>query len=160
MLTRSLVVAALVILGGCAHATLPYQPEQQPQGARVSAAYQIVGDRLRIEIDTDRQRLEQAWIMKPDGTSLAPDTIENAPVVANPPPSVGVGVGSGTWGGRGGIGTGLSVGIPVGAGSSSIAGNTIVWFPLASAGPAPWRVYVKLAGIAPTTIPIGGPTPP
>jgi hypothetical protein len=36
-------------------------------------------------------------------------------------------------------------------------GTTIAWFPLAPAGPAPWRVYVKLAGIEPTTIVVGGP---
>ena len=70
---------ALVVLAGCSHATLPYQPDPQPHGARVSADYQVVGDRLRVEIDTSGRRLEQAWILKPDGTSVAPQTVENPP---------------------------------------------------------------------------------
>ena len=158
MLARPLVVA-LVVLAGCAHATLPYQPEVQPRGARISAAYQVIGEQLRIEIDTDHQRLEQAWIMKPDGTSVPPQAVENAPIVTGPPPTIGVG--TGTYGGRGGIGvgTGVSVGIPVGSGSSRIEGTTVASFPLAAAGPAPWRVYVKLAGIEPATIVVGGPLP-
>jgi hypothetical protein len=158
MLAR-LVLALLVIVAGCARATLPYTPAQQPPGARVSAAYQVVDDRLRIEIDTDGRPLEQAWIMKADGPALAPQAVDNPPVVTGPPPSIGVGVGGGTWGGHGGVGTGVSVGIPVGAGRSRTAGHTIVWFPLAQAGPAPWPVYVKLAGIEPTTILVGGSQP-
>jgi hypothetical protein len=161
MRVRLLVVAVLVMLAGCAHAMLPYQPDVQPRGARISAAYQVVGEELRIEIDTDHRRLEQAWIMKPDGTSLAPQAIQSAPVVTGPPPSVGVGVGGGTYAGRGvGVGSGLSIGIPVGSGSSRIEGTTVASFPLAAAGPAPWRVYIKLAGIDPATIVIGGPLPP
>jgi hypothetical protein len=158
---RSLAVAALLVLAGCSHATLPYTPVQQPPGARISAAYAVIGDRLRVELDTDRHRLEQAWIMKPDGTSVAPTAVDAAPVVQSPPPSLSVGAGGGgTVGAHGGFGGGgLSVGIPVGSGRSHVSGNTIVWFPLASAGPAPWAVYVKLAGIVPSTIMVGGPIP-
>jgi hypothetical protein len=157
---RLLVVAGLLALGGCARATLPYRPEPQPPGARVSAAYRIVGERLGIELDTGGRPLEQAWIVNPDGTALAPEAVETPPVVPRPSPSVGVGVGGGTWGGRGGFGTGVSVGIPVGSGATRVAGNTLVWFPLAPAGPPPWRLHVRLAGIPPTTFPVGGPPPP
>ncbi|HEX9820903.1 MAG TPA: hypothetical protein VGD07_14975 [Methylomirabilota bacterium] len=161
MLCRPLIaVAALLVVSGCARATLPYRPEPQPPGARVSAAYQVAGDRLGVEIDTDGRLLEQAWIMKPDGTALAPEVVETPPVVAGSSPSIGIGVGGGTWGSRGGVGTGVSVGIPVGGGSSRVAGNTRVWFPFAPAGPPPWRLYVKLAGIVPTTFFVGGPPPP
>lgn len=156
MLARSLTVVALVVLAGCARATLPYTPEQQPRGTRVSADYQLVADRVRIEVDTGGQRLEQAWIFKPDGTSVAPLQIDNAPLEGSASPSVGVGVGGGgAFGGRVGVGTGVSIGIPIGGGSSRIAGNTITWFPAEAAGPPPWRVYLKLAGIAPTTILVG-----
>ena len=48
---RALLVVALIVLVGCSRATLPYKPEPQPQGARISAGYQIVGDRIRIEIN-------------------------------------------------------------------------------------------------------------
>ena len=140
MLSRPLIaVAALLAVSGCARATLPYRPEPQPPGARVSAAYQVAGDRLGVEIDTDGRPLEQAWIMKPDGTALAPEAVETPPVVAGSSPSIGIGVGGG---------------------SSRVAGNTRVWFPLAPAGPPPWRLYVKLAGIVPTTFFVGGPPPP
>jgi hypothetical protein len=158
MLARSLVIA-LVILGGCSSATLPYKPDPQPRGGRIAAAYQVVGDRLRIEIDTHGRRLEQAWIRKPDGTSVAPQTIENPPVVTGPGSSVSVGVGGGSFGRGVGVGTGVGVGIPIGGETSRLEGNTIAWFPLAPAGPAPWQLYVKLAGVEPTTFAIGGPLP-
>jgi hypothetical protein len=153
-------VVALLVLAGCARATLPYRPDPQPSGARVSAAYQLVGDRLRIEIDTGGKLLEQVWVVKPDGTPVAPETVETPPVVAGPPSSVGVGVGGGTWGARGGVGSGLSIGFPIGGGASRAEGHTVAWFPGAPAGPPPWRLYVKLAGIAPTTFLVGGPPPP
>jgi len=156
MLPRWLLLA-LVVLAGCSHATLPYQPDPQPHGARVSADYQVVGDRLRVEIDTSGRRLEQAWILKPDGTSVAPQTVENPPVVTGAGPSFSIGVGGASYGRGVGVGTGVGVGVPLGSGPSRIEGNTIVWFPLASAGPGPWRLYVKLAGVEPTTFPVGGP---
>ena len=156
---RLLIVAAFAVLAGCAHGSLPYTPDQQPEGARVSAAYQILADRLRIEIDTDHRRVEDVWIHKPDGTALRALAIDNAPVVMGPPPTIGVGVGSGGYRGGIGIGTGLSVGIPVGEGSSRIEGNTWVTFALDQAGPPPWRLHLKLAGVAPTVIVVGGPVP-
>jgi hypothetical protein len=158
MLTRVLVAGALLVLvAGCSRATLPYTPVEQPSGAKISAAYQLAGDKLRIEIDTDGQRLEQVWIYRADGTAVAPEAIDNAPVVRGPGPTIGVGVGGGTWGGRGGFGSGVGVGIPIGGGSSRIEGNSIASFDLGAAGPAPWQVYVKLAGIDPATIVVGGP---
>jgi uncharacterized membrane protein YgcG len=153
------IVLAVVVLGGCARATLPYTPEQQPRGARVSAAYQVVGDRLGIEIDTDGRLLEQAWILKPDGTSVPPHAVDAPPLVTTPPPTVGVGVGGGTTGRRTSVGGGVGMSFPFGGGSTSSPGTTIAWFPLTPAGPPPWRVYVKLAGTDPTTIIIGAPRP-
>ena len=153
---KLLMIAALLVLAGCAHRSLPYKPDVQPDGARVSAGYQILADRLRVEIDTDHRRLEDIFIVKPDGTAVRAQTIDNAPIVTGPPPSVSVGVGGGSWGGRGGIGTGVGVGIPVGGGAGRIEGPTFASFPLDQVGPPPWRVHVKLAGVAPTTILVGG----
>ena len=82
----------LVALAGCARATLPYKPEQQPEGATLSAAYQMLADRLRIEIDTDHRRLEDIWIIRSDGNAVRAQSIENAPVVTGPGPTIGVGV--------------------------------------------------------------------
>jgi hypothetical protein len=161
---RMVALAALLgALGGCAGTSLPYRPDPQPSGARISAAYQLTGDRLRIEIDTDGRRLEEARILRTDGVEIQALAIDNPPVVSSGPPvGVGVGLGGGSFGGRGGIGvgTGVSVGIPVGGGSSSVAGNTFAWFALDQAGPAPWQVFVRLAGLAPVVILVGGPTPP
>jgi len=157
---KSLLLAIAVLsLVGCASTSLPYKPEVQPKGATISASYQVLADRLRIEIDTDHRRLEDIWIAKPDGTAVRAQQIDNAPTVVGPPPSVSVGVGGGSWGGRGGIGvgTGVGVGIPVGAGSPRIEGPTFASFPLDQVGPPPWRVHVKLAGVEPTTILVGGP---
>jgi hypothetical protein len=159
---KSLLLSAFVLtLLGCASATLPYKPEVQPKGATISAGYQILADRLRVEIDTDHRRLEDIWIVKSDGTAVRAQTIENAPTVVGPPPSVSVGVGGGSWGGRSGIGvgTGVGVGIPVGSGPARIEGPTFASFPLDQVGPPPWRVFVKVAGVEPTSILVGGPLP-
>jgi hypothetical protein len=157
---RITMAALLLLLAGCAHSSLPYKPAVQPEGARLAAGYQILADRLRVEIDTDHRRLEDIWITKPDGTAVRAQTIDNAPTVTGPPPSVSVGVGGGTWIGRGGsIGTGLGVGIPVGAGATRIEGPTFATFPLQEVGPPPWPVHIKVAGVAPVTIVVGGPTP-
>ncbi|MGH7311975.1 MAG: hypothetical protein ACREJV_02295, partial [Candidatus Rokuibacteriota bacterium] len=156
-----LVTAALIAVAGCAGTSLPYKPEQQPAGATISAAYQIVGDRLKIELDTDGYRLEEAKILRPDGSELHPQTIEH---VTSPSGgsgvSVGIGVGGGSWGGRGGggVGGGVGIGVPVG-GSSRVDGPTFAYFPLDQVGPAPWRLRVKLAGIEPTVF-VLGPMPP
>ena len=151
-------VIALVLLAGCAQATLPYTPERQPDGAKVSAAYQMLADRLKIEIDTDHRRLEDIWIARTDGTAVRAQAIENAPVVTGPGPTVGIGVGGASIGRGSAIGTGVGVGVPVGEGPSRIEGHTFAMFPLDQVGPPPWRLHVKLAGIAPTTILVGGPT--
>ena len=158
MKSLALTVAALTVLG-CASHSLPYKPDVQPKGASISAGYQILADRLRIELDTDHRRLEDIWITKPDGSAVRAHAIDNAPTVVGPPPSVSVGVGGGSWGGRSGIGigTGVGVGIPVGGGTPRIEGPTFASFPLEQVGPPPWRVHVKLAGVEPTTIVIGGP---
>jgi hypothetical protein len=155
-----LIMVVLVALAGCARATLPYKPDPQPSGARVSADYRTFGDRLRVEIDTDGRRLEQAWILKPDGTSVAADTVEAPPVVTGGGPNLSFGLGGATFGRGGGVGSGVGVSMPVGEGPGRIEGNTIVWFPAGAAGPPPWNLYVKLAGIAPTSFHVGGPTPP
>ena len=159
---RWLFAATLLSLTGCAATTLPYTPAQQPAGARVSAGYQLVADRLRMEIDTGGRRVEEAKILKADGAELRALAIDTAPpVTTGSPVGLGIGIGGGSFGSRGGVGvgTGMSVGVPVGGSGSDIQGNTFAWFPLADAGPAPWRLYVKLAGIAPTVILVGGPLP-
>jgi len=156
MSRRSSSVIALVFLAGCSQATLPYKPEAQPKGAKVAAAYQMLADRLKIEIDTDHRRLEDLFIVRADGTAVRAQTIENAPVVTGPGPTVGIGIGGASIGRGGGIGTGVGVGVPVGEGPSRIEGHTFATFPLAQVGPPPWRLHLKLDGVAPTTILIGG----
>jgi hypothetical protein len=155
-----MLVLAVVMLtvAGCARTALPYKPAQQPPGATVSAAYQLTADRVRIEIDTDGHRLEEAVILRPDAGVLPPQTIEQAPVAPSGHSGVGIGVGVGGGSGGVGVGTGVSVGVPV-SGSSRVEGTTLAYFPLAYAGPAPWRVRIKLAGIEPVVI-VVGPTPP
>jgi len=153
------IAAVVVMLAGCARAMLPYKPEQQPVGAKISAGYQMLADRLRIEIDTDHRRLEDIWIVRSDGNAVRAQSIENAPVVTGPGPTIGVGVGGASIGRGVGIGTGVGVGVPVGEGPSRIEGSTFATFPLDQVGPPPWRLHVKLAGVAPTTILVGGPTP-
>jgi hypothetical protein len=147
--TASSILLALVV-AGCARPTLPYTPVEQPRGARVSAAYHTLIDRLVIELDTDGRRVERAWIVKPDGSSVPPVSIEH-PAMAD------TSTGGGAWTGRGAVGAGIGVGVPVTASSGGIAGTTLVTFPLAAAGPGPWPVHAKLVGLPEVTIAVGGP---
>src|SRR2546428_13491357 len=100
MVHRALLVVVLIVLVGCSRATLPYKPEPQPQGARISAGYQIVGDRIRIEINTGGRPLEQVWILKPDGSSLGPQDVGAPPGASNPGPGVRFGTAGGVYGHR------------------------------------------------------------
>lgn len=160
MTIRWRLVTALVLLAGCAGTSLPYTPEQQPQGAKVSAAYQVVADRLRIELDTDGRRVEEAKILKTDGSELRALAIDAGPPIPTGGSPFSIGIGGGTFGSRGGVGVGTGVGvdIPVG-GAGTVEGHTFAWFALDQAGSAPWRVYVKLAGVAPAVIVVGTPLP-
>ena len=154
------VALALALLAGCSRAMLPYQPDPQPPGAKISAGYQMLADRLRIELDTDHRRLEDIWIVRSDGQAVRAQSIENAPMVTGPGPTIGIGVGGASIGRGGGIGTGVGVGVPVGEGPTRIEGNTFATFPLDQVGPPPWRMHVKIAGLPPTMIVVGGATPP
>jgi hypothetical protein len=158
-MSRRTLAVLLLVLAGCAHAALPYTPEQQPAGARLSAGYQLLADRVKIEIDTDGRRLEDIWIVKPDTVAVRAMTIENAPTVTGPGPTLSIGIGGATWGGGSSVGSGVGVGVPVGSGPTRIEGNTFASFPLDQIGPPPWRLHVKLAGVAPATILVGAPTP-
>ena len=154
-----LIASVLMLLAGCSHATLSYKPDQQPRGAKIAAGYQLLADRLRVEIDTDHRRLEDVWIVRTDGNAVRAQTIENPPVVATPGPTIGIGVGGASVGRGGIVGTGVGVGLPVGEGPTVIEGSTFAVFPLDQVGPPPWLLHVKLAGIEPTMILLGGPTP-
>ena len=145
---------------------LPYKPEVQPPGATVSAAYTIVGDRLRVEIEGGGRRVERAQIVVSNGALLEAQTIEYTPAASSggSPVSIGFGIGGfSSTGGGGGVGTGVGVstGGLVGGGGSSEVGSSIASFPLGQAGPSPWRVRVKLQGTDPADILVGepGPTP-
>jgi hypothetical protein len=139
----------------------------QPAGATVSAAYTIVSDRLRVEIAGGGRRLERAQLVKPDGALLEAQTIEYTPASGGggSPVSIGLGVGSfGSLGGGVSTGVGVSTGGVVGGGGgSSEVATSIASFPLAEAGPRPWRVRVKLVGVESADIllgdPEGAPTP-
>ena len=148
-------VAAMILalaLGACASSSLnlPYKPEVQPSGATISAAYTIVADRLRVEIATEGRRLERAQVVRPDGGLLEAQTIEYTPPVGGGGSPVGIGFSTGV-----GVSTGTTVG--GGSSSSAVGPSTIASFPLAYAGPSPWRVRVKLQGIEPADILVGEP---
>ncbi len=165
---RAPVVAVLLFaaaLTACSSSSsgLPYKPEVQPPGATVSAAFTIVSDRLRVEIDGRGRRVERAQIVKPDGTVLEAQTIEYTPAAGGGGSPVSIGFGLGSFGSVGGgvsTGVGVSTGTVVGGGgSSSEVGSNIASFPLAQAGPSPWRVRVKLQGTDPADILVGEPGP-
>lgn len=170
---RTSVVTMLLVgmlagaLAACSSSSsgLPYKPEVQPPGATVSAAFTIVSDRLRVEIDGRGRRVERAQIVKADGTLLEAQTIEYTPAAGGGGSPVSIGFGIGSFGSvGGGVSTGVGVstgGVVGGGGSSSEVGSSIASFPLGQAGPSPWNVRVKLQGTDPVDILVGepGPTP-
>jgi hypothetical protein len=167
---RTTVASVLVgllagVLAACSSssADLPYKPAVQPPGATVSAAYTIVGDRLRVEIVGRGRRVERAQIVKSDGAVLEAQTIEYTPAASGGGSPVSIGFGIGSFGSvGGGVSTGVGVstgGVVGGGGSSSEVESSIASFPLAQAGPSPWRVRVKLQGTDPVDILVGEPGP-
>ena len=162
-----LAMMSMVVGAGCSSsrpsAALPYKPETPVAGAPISAAYTIVSERLRVEIDTGGRRLERAQIVKPDGAVVDAQTIEyTAPSGGGSYGSpVGISIGIGGFGvgggGGGGGGVGVSTGGVVGGSGGSPAANTVAVFPLEPAGPRPWRVRVKLEGMEPAEIVVGPP---
>ncbi|HTG11352.1 MAG TPA: hypothetical protein VK746_11175 [Candidatus Eisenbacteria bacterium] len=162
----SLIVGLLAgLLAACSSTSsgLPYKPAVQPPGATVSAAYTIVSDRLRVEIDGRGRRVERAQVVKPDGSVLEAQTIEYTPAASAGGSPVSIGLGIGSFGGGGGVGIGTGVGVStggvVGGGGGSEVGSSIASFPLAQAGPSPWLIRVKLQGTDPADILVGGPAP-
>ena len=162
MLLVGLLAGALAACSSSS-AGLPYKPAVQPPGATVSAAYTIVSDRLRVEIDGRGRRVERAQIVKADGAVLEAQTIEYTPAASGGGSPVSIGFGIGSFGSvGGGVSTGVGVstgGVVGGGGSSGEVGSSIASFPLALAGPSPWRVRVKLQGTDPADILVGEPGP-
>jgi hypothetical protein len=160
-MTRVLVVLATVtslVAGGCSGTSLPYKPEVQPSGVKVSAAYSIIGDRVRIEVDTGRRHLEEVGIIMPDGSTVRADAIELGPPTYTAGSPISIGVGGGAYGGSGGSvgGGGVGIGFPIGGGGSTLTeGNMYAFFSATQVGPPPWRVNIKLSGADPVVIVVG-----
>jgi hypothetical protein len=153
--TTTCLFVLLIALTGCSRATLPYKPLSQPSGMSLSADYVLLADRLRVEVDTDGYRLEDAQITRTDNVSIRPQTIEQPPLASAGGSSIGFGVGGGSFsGGRGGgvgVGTGVGVSIPMGS-DTRVAGNTLLYFPLDQIGQPPWRLTVSVSGSGPADI--------
>jgi hypothetical protein len=144
-------VALALVLAGCAASTLPYTPARQPAGFPISADYKIVGDRLRIEIDTRGYRLEDVRVLRPDGAAVPAQTIEHPGPRGGSGLGVGLGVGGAGGTGSVGLGGGIGIGTTLG-GSPGVAGNTLAYFPLPKVGPGPWHLLVKVVGVQPVDI--------
>jgi hypothetical protein len=150
------LLALTIALTGCSSTSLPYKPVPQPSGASLSADYMLLTDRLRVEVDTGGQRLEDAQIIRSDNVAVRPQTIEQPPLAYTPGPSLGFGFGGSSYsGGRGGgtaVGSGVGMSVPVGSGDTHVAGNTVLFFALDQVGPAPWRLNIKVAETSPAEI--------
>jgi hypothetical protein len=146
--------ALALALGACASASLPFKPEPPAPSRSLSADYMLMADRLRVEIDTDGYRLEDAHIVKADNAVVRAQTVEHPPVGGGSSTGIGIGIGGASYGGRGGVGvgTGVGVNIPVGSGEPRVHGNTVLYFPLNQVGEPPWRLSVKVAQTDPAII--------
>lgn len=148
------VMAALLVMSvtagcGASASGLRYKPEAPGVGARVAADYMVLQDRVRVEIDTRGTRLEDAQILRPDGTGVRPQTVEYPVYNYNPSGvSFGIGMGRSSYGGGGAaVGTGVGFGTTMPVGDAVADGNTVLYFALDQIGPAPWRLQAQLAGL-------------
>ena len=146
----------VLLLSGCASATLRYKPEAPGVSAPVSADYTVLVDRVRVEIDTRGTRLEDIQILKADGTAIRPQTIEYPGFHTNSGVGIGVGMGGTSYGSRGvAVGSGVGFGTSFPVGEPSADGNTVAYFALDQIGPAPWRVRTQLSGLGPAFFTLG-----
>jgi hypothetical protein len=149
---RALVILALG-LSACANPTFRYRPEPPLSNSWISADYMVLTDRLRVEIDTGGYRLLDAQIVKGDGATVRPQTIEQPPAGSGSSVGVGFGVGGSNVGRGGGVGVGTGVGmeIPMGSGTR-VQGVTVLYFALDQIGPAPWRLSATIAETNPAAV--------
>lgn len=145
----ALPVLLTALLLGCGGG-LPYRPVRLPAGVPLSADYRVEADGLRVTIASGGYRVEEAQIVRPDGTLVAPRSLEHPSPYGAPGLGIGVGVGGGGAIGRDvGFGVGVGVGIPVGGRPGR---HTVAVFPLAEVGPPPWSLRVKVVGVEPVLI--------
>jgi hypothetical protein len=146
----AMMLAVMAVTAGCGSSSgLRYKPEAPGVGARVAADYMVLADRVRVEIDTRGTRLEDAQILRADGTGVRPQTVEY-PVYNYNPSGVtfGIGMGRSSYGGGGtAVGTGVGFGTTMPVGDAVADGNTVLYFALDQIGPAPWRLQAQLAGL-------------
>ncbi len=141
-------LVVLAARGGCARA-LRYTPAAQPAGVRLAADYRVVGDRLRVAIESGGYPVEDALILRGDGAIVRPLAIEPPGAAGGSGVGIGVGVGSVGRSGSVSIGTGVGVGTGIGVGGRR---GAVAVFPLDQVGPAPWTLHLKVAGIQPVVI--------
>jgi len=136
----------------CSAAGLPFKPET-PAGSAISADYTMLTDRVRIEVDTGGDRLEDVQLVRFDGAVVRSQTIESPPPGTGSSFGLGIGTGRTSYGGGGavGVGTGIGMEVPVGT-SNRVQGHTVIYFDLNQTGSPPWRLNVKVAETAPATI--------
>ena len=120
--TRALVILALA-LSACANPTFRYRPEPPLADSSISADYMLMADRLRIEIDTGGYRLLDAQILRADGSTVRPQTVEQPPAGSGSSVGFGFGMGGANYGRGGavGVGTGVGMEIPMGTVMSRLA---------------------------------------
>jgi hypothetical protein len=145
---RALRLLPALALAACA-TTLPYTPARQPSGVTLSADFRLAEDRLHVEIESDGYRVEQAALVREDGTEVAPEALVPAPARGGGP-TFGIGIGAGGWSGGGSYSIGTGIGIPIGGPRPGT--TTLAVFRLAEAGTPPWRIRVKVVGVEPTDI--------
>jgi hypothetical protein len=149
---RALVILALG-LSACATPTFRYRPEPPLADSSISADYMLMDERLRVELDTGGYRLLDAQILKGDGSSVRPQTVEQPPAGSGSSVGFGFGVGGANVGRGGavGVGTGVGMEIPVGSGTR-VQGITVLYFALDQIGPAPWRLSATIAETNPAAV--------
>ena len=143
------MLALALTLAACA-APLRFRPEWPPD-LGIAADYRVAGAELRVELDTAGYRVEEAVILVADGDAVPARRI--LPPEARGGGGLTIGIGFGGSGSVGNVGVGGGIGLPVWGGRPT--SYSLAEFPLDRIGPAPWRLRLKVVGLAPVVVVLG-----
>ena len=145
------MLALALTLAACA-APLRFRPEWPPD-LGIAADYRVAGAELRVELDTAGYCVQEAAILVADGDAVPARRI--LPPEARGGSGLTIAVGFGGSGSVGSVGIEGGIGVPVWGGRPTT--YSLAEFPLDRVGPAPWRLRVKVVGLAPVVIVLGPP---
>ncbi len=148
------LLLTLVLLAGCASASLTHTPAVNPTNVPVSVNHRLTSNRFYVEVASGGFRVESVVLRLADGNELTAESIHH-PAAGRSRTGGGISLGVGS---RGVIvgNTAIGGGVGIGGGPTETYGNTVAIFPGGKVGEGPWTLTVKLLSMAPVEIELPG----